>query len=396
MSNHDSDPLVSAERAEELSHALDTCARCGFCKPECPTHPFGGGFEAASPRAKVHFLKEQREGAAQLTDAWADRLFQCTSCERCVEVCQTDIPLVEVWEEARATLVRLGRGPMPAHKKMRESAEAKNNPYNEPSAERGRWMQPHHQPIEGAELLVFAGCTAAYRMPPMLQTGVTILQLQGIPYAYAGPAEVCCASPFIRTGQTEIADQLMASNVELVARLGVKRIVTACSGCAKTLKKDYPAWAAAHGKAWDVEIVHFAEVYARLLKEGRLRFAKRIEKKVTYHDPCHLGRSQRIFDEPRAILGAIPGLQLIEMPRTREQSRCCGAGGGVKAGFPDMAAEIARARVQEAIETGAEVLVTMCPFCQTSFTQAIKELGADIQLAGVEELLLQSLGTGAA
>lgn len=385
--------LISAERAETLSHALDTCARCGFCKPGCPTHPFGGGFEAASPRAKVHFLKEQREGTAELTDAWADRLFQCTSCERCVEVCQTDIPLVEVWEEARATLVRLGKGPLPQHKKMREFVELKKNPYNEPTEERGRWMQPHHKPAAQAELLVFAGCTAAYRMPPMLQTGVTILQQQGIPYCYAGPTEVCCASPFIRTGQTEIADQLMASNVAMVQRMGVKRIVTACSGCAKTLKKDYPAWAEAHGQPWDVKVIHFAELYAQLLGEGKLALDAPIRKRVTYHDPCHLGRSQRIFDEPRAILRAIPGLELVEMPHARDESRCCGAGGGVKAGYPAMAAEIARSRVQEAVDTGAEVLVTMCPFCQTSFAQAIKELGASIMLAGVDELILQSTGS---
>lgn len=390
MSIDESRSLISAEGADALSDALDTCARCGFCKPVCTTHPFGGGFEASSPRAKVHFLKEQRDGAAEITKEWADRLYQCTSCERCVEVCQTEIPLVEVWEEARASLVRLGLGPMPAHRKMREFAERENNPYGEPAGQRTRWMQPHHQPAHRADILVFAGCTAAYRMPAMLQTGVTILQRQGIPYVYAGPDEVCCASPFIRTGQMEIADRLRASNVSLVNRLGVRRIVTACAGCAKTLKKDYPDFARSRGERWDVQVIHFAELYAPLIRAGRLRLEQPIRKKVTYHDPCHLGRSQRMFDEPRAILRAIPGLELVEMDNSRERSRCCGAGGGVKAGYPAMAAEIARDRVAEAVATGAEVLATMCPFCQTSFTQAIKELGAPIRLAGVDELLLEA------
>jgi heterodisulfide reductase subunit D len=280
---------------------------------------------------------------------------------------------------------------MPAHLKLRASADALNNPYGEKPEDRARWMQPHHRPSEHAELLVFAGCTASYRMPPMLQTGVTILQRQNIPYLYAGPGEVCCASPLIRTGQIEAADRLMASNVELFGELGVKRIVSPCGGCSKTLKKDYSRWAKEHGKSWDIEVLHFSEVYARLIAEKQLVPTKRIEKRVTYHDPCHVGRSQSLYEEPRAILRAIPGLELVEMEHHRESSRCCGAGGGVKAAYPGMAAQIARDRVQEAIDTGADVLATMCPFCQTSFAQALKELGSAMQLMGVEELLLESL-----
>lgn len=394
MTAHHQAPLIAAGDPAGLSDALDTCARCGFCKTVCPTYPFGGGFEPFSPRAKVHFLKEVREGREAITPEWVDRLYQCTSCERCAEVCQTDIPLVHAWEAARAESVKLGLGPMPAHRKLRVLVEQSGNPFGEPAEQRGRWMQAHHRPAapaERAELLVFAGCTAAYRMPPMLQTGVTILQQQGVPYAYAGGEEVCCASPFLRTGQTEAADRLMGSNVDLVERLGVKRIVTPCGGCSKTLRKDYPAWAAAHGRPWDVEILHFSEVYARLIQEGRIRPTRTIARKVTYHDPCHVARSQGLYEEPRLVLRAIPGLELVEMPFNRESARCCGAGGGVKANYPAMAAQIARDRVQEAIGTGAEVLATMCPFCQTSFAQAIKELGSSLQLSGVEELLLESI-----
>jgi heterodisulfide reductase subunit D len=375
----------------ELSYALDTCARCGFCKTVCPTHPFGGGFEPWSPRAKVHYLRELREGREALTPEWVDRLYQCTSCERCAEVCQTDIPLVHVWEAARSAAVKLGLGPMPAHKKLRVLVEQHQNPYGEPQAERGRWMLEHHRPSEKADLLVFGGCTASYKMPPMLQTGVSILQRQGIPYVYAAGEEVCCASPFLRTGQMEVAGRLMGRNIDLFHQLGVKSIVSPCSGCSKTLRFDYPRFARESGRTWDFEVLHFSQVYARLLAEGKARPSRPIEKVVTYHDPCHIGRSQGIYDEPRAILRSIPGLRLVEMDHAREASRCCGAGGGVKANYPAMAAAIARDRVQEAIATGAEVLVTMCPFCQTSFTQALKELGSGMRLAGVEELLLESL-----
>jgi Fe-S oxidoreductase len=281
---------------------------------------------------------------------------------------------------------------MPAHKKLRVLVEQHNNPYGEPPERRSQWMQPHHRPTEKADLLVFAGCTAAYRMPPMLQTGVSILQRQGIPYAYAAGEEVCCASPFLRTGQAEVAGRLMGRNIDLFHELGVKSIVSPCSGCAKTLRFDYPRFAAESGRTWDFEVLHFSQVYARLLKQGSLQPRGRIDKVVTYHDPCHIGRSQGLYDEPRAILRSIPGIELREMDHHREESRCCGAGGGVKANYPEMAAAIARDRVQEAIATGADVLVTMCPFCQASFTQALKDLGSSMRLAGVEELLLESLG----
>ncbi len=128
-----------------------------------------------------------------------------------------------------------------------------------------------------------------------------------------------------------------------------------------------------------------------MLCDGALRPTKPIDKVVTFHDPCHVGRSQGLFDEPREILKAIPGIKLIEMPNSRENSRCCGAGGGVKANYPDMAAAIARDRVNEAISTGASMLVTMCPFCQASFTQAIGELKAPLALSGLEALLLDSI-----
>jgi len=393
MSTCISAAMTDKEIRQELAYQMDTCARCGFCKAVCPTYPFGGGFETFSPRAKVHFLKDYLDGKADLTPEWVDRLYRCTTCERCQEVCQTSISLVTLWENLRAEAVAIGAGPMPVHKKLREFVDAFGNPYGEERSTQDRWMLPEHKPVEKAEILVFGGCTASYRMPSMLQTGVSILQLTDIPYAYAGGEEFCCASPMLRTGQLETASKLIAKNLDLFDKTGVTRIVTPCGGCSKTLKHDYPVWAERLGKPFKAKVVHFSELYVELLRDGRLKPTRKIKKTVTFHDPCHVGRSQGLFDEPREILGSIPGLKFVEMPNHRENSRCCGAGGGVKANYPDMAAEIARDRVREAIGTGADMLVTMCPFCQASFTQAIAELGADIELAGLESLLMESVAS---
>ncbi len=138
--------------------------------------------------------------------------------------------------------------------------------------------------------------------------------------------------------------------------------------------------------------MHFGEVYARLLKEGKLQLTKTIDKTVTYHDPCHVGRAQGLFAEPRAIIQAIPGLKLVEMAHHGPDSRCCGAGGGVKANYPTLAGAICQDRVREAMDTGAEMLVTMCPFCQGSFNQAVETLNAPIQVAGADALLLEAMG----
>ena len=392
MSTREQSPIArDAALARMLAEAVDTCARCGFCKVSCPTYPFGGGFETFSPRAKVAFLKDYFEGRDVLTPQWVDRLYRCTTCERCQTVCQTAIPLVALWESVRADIVTKGLGPMPAHKKLRALAGEHGNPYGEPASKQAQWLLPEHHPVESADILIFGGCTASYRMPSMLQTGVTILTRLGVPYAYAGGEEHCCASPLLRTGQLDVAGELIGKNLDMIARSGARTIVTPCGGCSKTLKHDYPAWAEKLGKPFDVTVRHFSEVYVDLLRQGRITPSVPVEKTVTFHDPCHVGRSQGLFDEPREILAAIAGIKLIEMPRCRETSRCCGAGGGVKANYPQMAAAIARERLDEAVATGADTLVTMCPFCQGSFSQAIKESGASIGLSGLEELLLASL-----
>jgi heterodisulfide reductase subunit D len=371
--------------------AAATCARCGFCKTGCPTYPFGGGFETYSPRAKVFFLKEYYEGRDALSPEWVDRLYRCTTCERCEAVCQTSIPLIQLWESIRAEIVKKGMGPLPAHKKVRDSATEFGNPYGETADKQSQWLLPEHAPAEEADILIFGGCTASYRMPAMLQKGVGILTRLGIPYSYAGGEECCCASPLLRTGQIEAALPLIGRNLDLFVRKKARVLATPCGGCSKTLKKDYPLYARQLGKPFDVKIMHFSEVYVQLLREGRMKPSVPVEKTVTFHDPCHVGRAQGLFDEPREILAAVPGLRLIEMPRNRRESRCCGAGGGVKAGYPQMAAAIAADRLREATETGADTLVTMCPFCMGSFSQAIKESGAGITLSGLEDMLFASL-----
>ena len=376
----------------DFTEDLKICARCGFCKNVCPTFKFSEGFECSSARGRLFFLHEFLRGREEMTPEWTDRLYRCTSCERCMEVCQTKIPLVPLWEAARAKCVAMGMAPLPVHKKLRDWLLEFNNPYGEPLEKQRNWMLPGMTPAPKADLLVFGGCTASYRVPAMLRTGIKILQKAGIPYMYMGGDEHCCGSPILRTGQVKAAEKAIRHNIELFNRSGAREVVTPCGGCSKTLKHDYPVWARKLGLPWKVKVVHFSEIYARLVEEGKIALTRPINKIVTYHDPCHVGRAQGLFKEPRTIIGAIPGLTLREMPHHGPDSRCCGSGGGVKAQFPKLADKICQDRVQEAIDTGADALVTLCPFCQGAFNQAVKAMNASIEVAGVDALMLESMG----
>jgi Fe-S oxidoreductase len=169
-------------------------------------------------------------------------------------------------------------------------------------------------------------------------------------------------------------------------------MVMTCAGCYKTTSTDY-------GKYFSnpsFPVYHFTQYVNKLIKEKKLKFTKEIKAKVTYHDPCHLGRHSGVYEEPREILKKIPGIELVEMPRNRMGSRCCGAGGGFKSAFNDMAVNIAAERVKEAVATGAEMLVTTCPFCVVNLQAGAKAIGAKIKVVDISELLLEATDPNAA
>ena len=207
-----------------------------------------------------------------------------------------------------------------------------------------------------------------------------------------GKDEYCCGSPLLRTGQTEIISDLVKHNVEEFKKREVKRIVYTCAGCYRTSLIDWP-------KYYDVpfEIIHKTQYLQELVNKGYFKLEKNklapLEKIVTYHDPCHLGRHiGTIYDAPRTVLNAIPKLELVEMKRSKEKARCCGAGGGVKAGMPDLALDMSKKRLEDALSTGSFTLVTSCPFCLTNFKDAIKETQKELEVVDLVELLANQLG----
>ncbi|MEM2933644.1 MAG: heterodisulfide reductase-related iron-sulfur binding cluster [Halobacteria archaeon] len=380
---------------------VDACMRCNECLKFCPVVDIYGN--EVGPRGKIHFFRELIKGndliarllgrSSNITEEevnkYTQNLYICTSCLQCREVCEAGINTVSMWEAMRADVVERGNGPMPAHRAIRERVEKLGNPYNENPEKRLAWIQPGMKIAEKADLLFFVGCTSALRMTMLAQAVTKILNYAKIEFTYLGKAELCCGSPLLRTGQRETAYKVIRRNVELIKQKGVKKVVAACAGCANTSKNDWPKVV---GKL-PFEVQHISEFFLDLVMEGRLKFNKTLDLKVTYHDPCHIGRHMKLYEEPRKAIESIPGVKIIEMKRNREMAMCCGAGGGFRSAFSNDAIAIASKRVRQAQEeTQTNMMVTSCPFCRLNLTDGAKSIGADLKVINIEELYTRALG----
>jgi len=323
---------------------------------------------------------------------FVDALFSCTGCAQCETVCHVNIEFAEFWEKVREWVVSQGKGPLPAHSKLAQSIKDFSNPYNEPREKRGDWWPSEIPRAEHPDIIFYAGCTGSYRMQRIAKAGATVLHRAGVKLDILGGEEYCCTSPMLRTGQTGLTTEFAQHNIRAVEKRGAKAMVTTCAGCYKTTSTDY-------GKYFSnptFPVYHFSQFVNKLIKEKKLKFTKEVKAKITYHDPCHLGRHGGVFDEPREVLKKIPGVELVEMPRNRMGSRCCGAGGGYKSGFNQLAVNIAAERVKEAVATGADILVTTCPFCVLNLQAGAKQIGASIKVLDISELLLEATDPSAA
>jgi len=323
---------------------------------------------------------------------FVDALFSCTGCAQCETVCHVNIEFAEFWEKVREWVVSQGKGPLPAHSKLAQSIKDFSNPYNEPREKRGDWWPSEIPRAEHPDIIFYAGCTGSYRMQRIAKAGATVLHRAGVKLDILGGEEYCCTSPMLRTGQTGLTTEFAQHNLRAVEKRGAKAMVTTCAGCYKTTSTDY-------GKYFSnptFPVYHFSQFVNKLIKEKKLKFTKEVKAKITYHDPCHLGRHGGVFDEPREVLKKIPGVELVEMPRNRMGSRCCGAGGGYKSGFNQLAVNIAAERVKEAVATGADILVTTCPFCVLNLQAGAKQIGASIKVLDISELLLEATDPSAA
>jgi len=387
----------------------DACVRCGECTVTCPTGGEAQDVELVTPRGKILRLREfiRRQyglrarllGPKDVSDEelaeLAQRAYECTICGQCRSVCPARLDTIEMWENMREFLVSNGLGPLPAHEPIVKSIQNYDNPWMQPRTQRSRWSRrlagevPMGDSLkERHEVLYFVGCTAAYdpNIRAMAENTARVLAHAGVDFGTLGNDEGCCGSTMMRTGLSESTKDMVLGNIERFERASPSLIVTSCAGCYKTIRQDYPRF----GKL-PAPIVHVTELVGDLLGSGRLSPANRVERTVSFHDPCHLGRHVGLYEQPRRILESIPGLKLVEMERNRENARCCGAGGGVKTAFPELAEKISTLRVEDAESVGSEVLCTSCPFCYQSLKSSIASSGSKMEMVDLMELLWRSL-----
>jgi Fe-S oxidoreductase len=378
----------------EIKRDLLACLQCGYCIQVCDTWA-QTPWESVTPRGTIFYLNQLMKTSpvdrllgrkVEVDEEFVKAVYMCTGCASCWTVCHANIEFAEFWEKVRVWLVEQGAGPLPPHTKLHDRIKSVRNPYGEPTEKRAAWFPPDVPRAANPDVIFFAGCTASYRVQNIAKAGVTVLHRADVKLDVLGEDEWCCTSPALRTGMTDLTYDF-AEHIETeTERRGAKAIVTTCAGCYKTSMKDY-------GRFYSnptFEVYHFSQYVQKLIKEKRLKDRKEIKAKVTYHDPCHLGRHMGVFEPPREVLKAIPGVELVEMPRNRMNSRCCGAGGGYKSAFNDFAVNIAAERVKEALATGAEIIANACPFCVLNLEQGAKKLGANIKVMDMSEMLLEA------
>ncbi len=389
-----------------------SCTECGRCEMNCPANLSG---KILSPREIILGLRRQLnkekpiagspQANSRILDAEipAEAINYCTTCMACVESCPVCIdPLSKIMEIRRNEAMIHDRFP-DTYADVLMGMEKRGNPWNEHPTARMEWAKGLDVPImadlaaegKGVDYLFWVGCSAAYdpRNTKIAQSMVKILQAAGINFAVLGEEERCTGDPARRMGQEYLFSVQAEANVELLAEYSFKHILTICPHCYNSFAKDYPDFGGKYS------VIHHTELIEELIKDGRLSLNQSVDAVVTFHDSCYLGRHNRIFDAPRAILAKIPGLETVEMERNREMAMCCGGGGGLSWFEEDTDKRVNDRRVEQAAKAVGTAgsgksgfIVTSCPFCLTMMEDGLAAAETSLMDKDIAELVVQAMG----
>jgi Fe-S oxidoreductase len=369
------------------------CAQCGYCVDECDQF-YSRGWESESPRAKWFFLREYMADRAEFDQKWVDKFIACTTCELCNVECQIELPNEPSWLEMRGRLIDdWDKLTLPAFEVMRAALRKERDIWAGYSRDRARWVPEDLQAKikDRADIGYFAGCTASFVEHDVAQGTAHLLDAAGIDFTYLGTDEACCGLPMLAAGLWDTFEEILRHNIAKMKERGVKTVVTSCPACWLSWAVYYPEWAKRLGIDFPFQVRHYSEVLAERIREGKLQFTHPVQKKVTWHDPCHMGRAGDIYEPPRQVLQAIPGLELVEMEHNREHAHCCG-GVITLLENPDTGKVVGDVRVREAEVTGAEAIIASCPCCEVQLRITMEKTGRDMPVIDLAHVAAEGLG----
>ena len=359
--------------------AFKRCFQCGLCDTVCPWNRV----------RRFSMRKLVREATFGLTDIESEDIWRCTTCGRCPQQCPRDVKQIESGVALRRVATQYevyakGASPIRA---VKSGLNAQGNPFGEDREKRAAWAEGLAvKPFaEGMEILYFPCCYLSYdpRLKKVAKATAAILNKAGVDFGILGAEQNCCGESIRKTGDEELFKRLARENIKSFIDRGVHKILVSSPHCYHAFKNEYSQFKV------NFEVVHISQYLFELVKEGRLEFTKGLGKKLTYHDPCYMGRHNGVYDEPREVLKKVSGVELNEMPESRSDSFCCGGGGGRVWMETPKAERFSDLRIDQALGVGAEVLATSCPYCITMLedSRTTMDVGAKIEVKDITEIV---------
>jgi Fe-S oxidoreductase/FAD/FMN-containing dehydrogenase len=372
-----------------------SCSQCGYCIDECDQF-YGRGWESQSPRGKWYWLREFMEGRADWDQFMVDTMIVCTTCELCNLRCSAALPIEPSWMKLRGKLIHDDKKmTFPPFEMMSAALEAEGNIWAGYRKDRTKWfpreLWKKHGPEVKSKNVYFAGCTASYVENDIGAASVTLLDAAGVDFTYLGNVENCCGTPMLVAGKWELFEKIMRKNIEAVKEAGADTVITSCPACDMMWRYTYPEWAEKLGMDYNIKCRHYSEVVAEKVRGGDFKFTQPINKKVTWHDSCHIGRVSGVYDEPREVIKAIPGIQYEEMAHNRQEGHCCGS---VLTLIKDplVAYEIGKDRLDEAEEIDADGVLALCPCCEFQLRVSKDKKNLPVEIHDLAAFACKALG----
>jgi heterodisulfide reductase subunit D len=376
---------------------LYSCSRCGTCLAYCPVYKQTLD-ESLSPRGKMSLLEAVSKSRIEYTDKVSQKLFTCTACNLCDSECPSGVKINEMISTAKSDLIDASKYPEVLDILKNRIKKAYNVTFDS-NIGRLDWAkqlsdgEPQKYVKEKADVVYFVGCVSSFspRSFGIPRSIVGDFENAEVDFTLLGEEEWCCGFPLINSGIKDVTIDMAQHNIKAVKSKRAKILVLSCPSCYHIWKHEYPKY---FNEKIDFEILHISQYLLRLIKEKKIRL-KPISGKVTYHDPCDLGRNSGIYEEPREVIKSIPGIEFVELAANRKLSNCCGGGGNLESVNQVLASKIALSKADEILETGSDIVVTSCQQCNRTIDASLKKKKKDtdlkIKTIDLPELVLKSI-----